>query len=325
MGVGDNLLSSLKGALGVIEKAQIEILDFRDRVVNNKLPPTQLTGGNDVKLSGPGNEDVTAFADVGMTNDYMMETSGIDYGTGPGKQPPGVEQKTSLESVTRKIYTVQFNPSSLQLSAHGGGRVQKTKFNTVTDNDGKPVIDPDTGKPKVVAGGVSYGPASTTISLSVSLLFDAVDIQGAFMADKFNISPSALIGDLGKAINYNTNRKDEDGKKTDESNKKTSVQPEVEGFIGALRNRYTRLISFHWGNMAYTGVLRSVNATYTMFDPLGQPVRARVDMTIMCADADIYPTSLQSWRDRYRKIYDTTEGGISYVKGAQKVGNLLNI
>ncbi|MCR4909361.1 MAG: hypothetical protein K5985_11080 [Lachnospiraceae bacterium] len=320
-----DVAKSLAQNMGAIEKAQIEILDFRERLVDNELDPVKLNGGGNVGLDPKINKGAaTAFADTGMTNDFMVETATMDR-----KEKPGALQVTqsgpTLEKVKKKLYTVQFNPSSLQLSAHGGGRVQKTKYNTLKDKDGHDILD-ENGKPKLESGGVSYERASTTISLSVSLLFDAMDIQGAFMSDKFNISPSALIGDLAKTINYNMSKKDENGNKTDESRKKTSVQPEVEGFIGILRNRYTRLITFHWGKMSYTGVLRSVSATYTMFDPLGQPVRAKVDLTIMCADEDIYKSSLNYWRKRYKDIYGKAkDGGISYVKASQMVGNLFNI
>ncbi len=316
---GGNAADAVKGDLGIIEKAVIEILDFRERVNSetHKLEPVTLTGKGGATLDQPNGKTATAFADTGMTNDYMGEIANIDNGKNVGSpvnELPGHQEAATLEKVTKKLYTVQFNPTTFQLSANGGGRVRKTDYNTIQDA-------------KSVDGGVSYSRAQTTISLSVSLLFDSVDPQGAFMSDKFNLAPSALVGDVGKLVKYNMGKKDSEGNKTGESQKPTSVQPEVEGLIGALRNRYTRLITFHWGKMSYTGVLRNVAATYTMFDPLGQPVRARVDLSIMCADAEIYPSSLVVWRDRYRTIFSKAKNGkLSNTKWNQYVApNILNL
>ena len=101
----------------------------------------------------------------------------------------------------------------------------------------------------------------------------------------------------------------------------------MEGFIGAIRNEYTRIITFHWGEMNYSGVLRSVRAVYTMFNITGDPVRATVDLSITCADSEIMPRSLYMWKDLYIKAYsdEARDGGKSYVKASQKVGGLLNI
>jgi len=104
--------------------------------------------------------------------------------------------------------------------------------------------------------------------------------------------------------------------------KKKTVQRQVEGFIGALRNENTRLISFNWGDICYSGVLRRVGAEYTMFNVTGEPVRAKVGLTIMCADVKEWPNSVAVWQERYKSSY--LGGSESGVKASQKLGNLLN-
>lgn len=38
--------------------------------------------------------------------------------------------------------------------------------------------------------------------------------------------------------------------------------------------------SFIWGNLIFTGVITSLKQTFTMFDPFGKPIRAKIDLTI---------------------------------------------
>ncbi len=38
--------------------------------------------------------------------------------------------------------------------------------------------------------------------------------------------------------------------------------------------------AFIWGNLNFTGVITSLKQTFTMFDPFGKPIRAKIDLTI---------------------------------------------
>ena len=110
-----------------------------------------------------------------------------------------------------------------------------------------------------------------------------------------------------------------------ESHKESTKEQlqEVEGLIAALRSPYTRCITFNWGDMSYEGVLNRVASQYTMFDSSGEPVRAVVQLSLICADEKVSPNSLGSWQD----AYDTAFGGgsKSLVNAGQKLGSLLNI
>lgn len=59
-----------------------------------------------------------------------------------------------------------------------------------------------------------------------------------------------------------------------------SVIPVVEGFLTMIEDSYVRRIAFCWGTQYYEGVLESVSAEYELFDPLGTPMRAKVDLDI---------------------------------------------
>lgn len=288
MGVMDVVSSvgtSAMESLGNIEKAMIEVIDLRNRGITRQTA-VQVAGAN--KIGGFGSVvDAGALVNKGSLNDYIVSMLGMDKNT-------ELEDAYLKNLVThKKVFTVQFNPSSLRLSGHSGGRMPKLDYNS------------DSAKE------ANNTPIDTAISLSVDLLFDSMDPQDAFMSDKISASPT----NIGKGIaNAALNAA---GKK------KLTIQRDVEGFIGAIRNEHTRLVTFHWGDMSYSGVLRSVGVEYTMFNVTGEPVRAVVALNIMCADASIWPNSVAVWQEQYKSAFEG--GSESFVKTSQKIGNLLNL
>jgi hypothetical protein len=65
-----------------------------------------------------------------------------------------------------------------------------------------------------------------------------------------------------------------------------SVQPEVEQFLAIIKKHYSRGITFYWGTVSYTGIVRNVNAEYVLFNALGIPTRANVDLTMMMTEVE---------------------------------------
>ena len=74
--------------------------------------------------------------------------------------------------------------------------------------------------------------------------------------------------------------------------------------------------------MSYEGVLNRVASQYTMFNTSGEPVRAVVQLSLICADQNVNPHSLGSWQKAYNSAFGA---GNSLVNAGQKVGSLLNI
>lgn len=194
-----------------------------------------------------------------------------------------------------RIFTVQFNPSELQFSGYGGGFAQKVNFvkNKKADED------------------VTFGNMQSRITMTVKLIFDQVDPQDAFMSDKFTLSYTSVTKGAVKGVKKLL------GKKTN------SVQTQVEGFIGALRNESTREITFAWGKMCYTGILNRISSQYTMFSVTGEPIRAVVTLTMVCADETIEGNTMGNWDAQYKKAFGSGES-FSLTGAAQKVGNLFN-
>lgn len=231
-------------------------------------------------------EELTVEQPVSMGKSSVLSAGGISL-------PGNLSLPAFSAGITNKSFYVQFNPSDLSLSGYGGGQVAKTDYSS---KDGK---------------GITFAPAAVRIMLNVQLIFDRVDPQDAFMSDKLTSSLGSMGQGAIKAV------------RTARGKKESSVQTEVEGFIAALRSSYTRKIGFYWGSMHYLGVLSKVSSQYTMFNVLGEPIRALVRLSMVCADEEVSPGDMGMWREYYEEAF--SGGSTSYVKAAQKASNLLNI
>ena len=161
------------------------------------------------------------------------------------------------------------------------------------------------------SGSINFIPVPIYISLNVKLLFDRMDPNDCFLSATTTVAPP----EMGKSLIKT-------GLNAFGKNKKMTVQQEVEGLIAALRSPYTRCITFSWSDMSYTGILNRVSAQYTMFNSSGIPVRAVVQLSLICADESISPNSLGSWQNAYETAFDG--GSKSLVSWTQRAGSLFN-
>lgn len=248
--------------------------------------------GGDLSVEPPvsmGGSNVSGLSALSGGTEALKDT--VSSALESGAAAAGKELLSHLGQATRKCYHVQFNPSELSLSGFGGGRVAKTVF---SNQDSK----------------ISYESAAVRITLNVKLIFDKVDPQDAFMSDKLSASATAMAQGAVRSVRRAVGKKDD------------SVQKEVEGFIAALRSNYTRRITFYWGTMNYPGVLNRVSSQYTMFNVKGQPIRAVVSLSLVCADEEVSSGNMGVWQRYYEEAFQGDNQ--SYVKAAQKAGNLLN-
>ncbi|MCR5748241.1 MAG: hypothetical protein K6G03_11085 [Lachnospiraceae bacterium] len=319
MGLADSLVSGIAGNTGNIEKAIIEVIDLRNREVREE-PGVQVVaaqgginaGGGALNAAANGANAAqgaanaaqgaanaaqgaaNAAANAAAAAGNKFVDAGMLESVTTGLFNNAITAESLIRNKNTKYFNVQFNPSSLQLRGYSGGFVQKTNFNEANNKN-----------------EITYEAADTTIDMSVSLLFDSCDPMDAFLEDKMNFSPTNVGTGMVKTL-----------MKT-KGNKELSVQKKVEGFIAALRNKYTRLVTFHWADINYTGVLKNVGVNYTMFNVSGEPIRATVDMALLCAHSKAYPHSLRTWQERYFNAFGFSNE--SFVKTSQKMGSLLNI
>lgn len=129
-----------------------------------------------------------------------------------------------------------------------------------------------------------YDPGLQTL-MSVQLVFDAVNLQDAFRAEGMNLTIGNAVETVGNIYNNVKN----DG---------YSVQKPVEGLLSILQFKRTRQIIFYWAEMFFHGELRSVNVNYTMFNKLGHPIRATVDLSIIQSDnKDAFASDAKAWNE----------------------------
>lgn len=198
----------------------------------------------------------------------------------------------------KKRFEVKFNPSQISFQVYAGNKVYKNDLAQSNADENGSV-------------SITYQDMAPRIQMNVQLIFDDYERTQAFMLEKAS-DPSAIV------------RTAIDGAVSAKQHKTYSVRPQVEGFIGALRNNYTRKITFYWGNMSYSGVLTDVSAQYTMFSTDGNPIRANVNLGILCTDESISDNYMGQWQESFKKVFgndDTTDLGSKL----QNVGNILNI
>jgi hypothetical protein len=148
------------------------------------------------------------------------------------------------------------------------------------------------------------------LTLTTRLFFDDMDTYDSFMWEKFTSGLTVKGG--ANAVNA--------GRTLAGKEKIHTVQWQVEALLAALRNPYTRVISFRWADFSFIGQLSAIHANYTMFSTSGRPVRAEVMMQI---NHEMDPAMLKHWYQNF----DTVFGGDSstLVRKEQSYNSLINL
>ena len=197
-------------------------------------------------------------------------------------------------------FTVQFNPSTMQISARKYSEKDLTKGDATQNNNNINMASP---YPDIV--------------FSVTLLFERVVAEEAFLED----TRFKSLSTLGRSVVREGFNAITGGFET--------VQNMVEGFVGAIRNKRTRRICFAWNKMRYEGILNGVNTKYTMFDLYGRPVRGEVRLVIRLSDMQINDIDMGYWEDAYDKAFGfdpVTEGAYGKLKNAASaIGSAANM
>ncbi len=299
---------------GVFQKACIQIIDLRalsDPSAPEEEEGPNAIGGKKYKLNAGlnpskmaekiGEENITSAVKTvgGVMADKAAQITGDDDTAKAQRQKllddEALTTYSSVGGASVKTFWLQFNPSELVLNAQGGGRVQKTSFS-----------DGSTGS------GLQFAAADARIDLGVKFYFDSMDPDEAFWGDylaSHGTSASAVAGKIAKKAL----RK-----------KRLTVQQKVEGFIAALRSKYTRWVTFSWGSMYYTGMVNELVTKYTMFDHHGAPVRAEVQMQIVLIDQGAEPHKLGMWKDKYDAAFCKDDLSVGNI-GQNTLGGIVSL
>lgn len=189
------------------------------------------------------------------------------------------------------VLQVQYNPSSLSLQANA----EPIPFTYLQQNVDNGIPNQNFRPPMVVLG--------------VELMFDAMNPQDAFMMDKARLSAGTAVSNVSGIVQ-------------NVKHGGYTVQPQTEGLVAALLRPETRLVTFRWADMAFTGQLIEVRADYTMFSVSGKPIRSKVFMNI--AQQVESGADVSYWDKAIDKVFG--ESSSVALKGlGQKAGNLLNL
>ena len=154
MGKSDILKEAGKSALGIIEKAYIEIEDNRVSQIS--------------VVEGKNNMYDVSFSDGSFVGSFSKnELSAVAKSI---KNSPKYDGMTKI-----KRYIVRFNPSTISINAYGGGRIAKTSFD---GNEAKTV----------------YEGLEATIAFNVQLIFDAESNEDCFMNEVADIKGNIKKG-----------------------------------------------------------------------------------------------------------------------------------
>lgn len=184
-----------------------------------------------------------------------------------------------------ELLQVQYNPASLKIQASA----MPAEMQSIQQADGSGSAHLQSGPPSMV--------------LSVQLLFDAVNNQDAFMADKFRLSMADVAAaGAGIADIY-------------------SVRPQMNGLIGMIMGKSSRNVLFQWRDFSFEGTVTEVSASYLMFNMKGNPIRGSVNLTIAQGITDGGYAGY--WSDAFEKCFSSRASQGKNM--LEKAGNLVNL
>lgn len=221
--------------------------------------------------------------------------SGAGGGTNVPKTTNGVLQSGRVAPTApavSKTYQmkVQFNPSSISFRASS----TDIPFQYLQENT----------DPEIPAQGCR----PPSISMSVTLIFDQVNVKDCFMLEKFKLTTQDVAQlAVNKGINTTV----------------YSVQKQTNAFVGMMMNDDTRTVTFEWANLRFKGEVTEVRADYTMFSTSGRPVRSQVRLSLSQrldekADFDY-------WNKAFETCFPQSSREFGGKSASEMITNLVNI
>ena len=313
------LATRIANAAGMVEKAIIKFHDHsRQGEVNREKPAAR---GN---KSGAG---LASFADsVGAASGFKDKLKTAAKGAlsaAKGALANGLADAIGVNGQGAKHepgeYEVKFNPSSIRVSARGGGVTAKHSRNIVAGED--------ENKDKKSSKSETSKSENVTFEFNVALIFDDVNNDDAFLEERLNpLSGGDLMKTGLKTASKIASMSSNESLAAFQQKDLYSVKDDVEAFIGAARIQGLNTCTFNWGKISFSGAINRLEVKYTMFNPAGEPIRAEVNMNMLLMDEKVEGADLGFWGDRYSEAFGqgTAPDGGGIMGGALN-GSLLNL
>lgn len=232
-------------------------------------------------------EDVFSDSLNAAFQDMRKELSKLPVRSAIAIQAEYVAMKVAAELLGYSSLTVQYNPSSINLST-----------SLSTDKGGE---DKSKDLSNIVNVQTRQNIKSAVTTLTTQLIFDEVN-----NFDAFNVTESVSTGGA-----LNMAKRGIHGEYT--------VKPQVEALIGSLLSPNTRKVIFCWSNMIFRGELKSVDANFTMFNKKGNPIRAVVNLTIQQDYDSAKDEKGGYWDQAFTKAFG--EAKDNTITGAKSLGD----
>ena len=187
------------------------------------------------------------------------------------------------EGAEPKQYPVMINPSTISVDTRN--RLRKSKGTGSTGGKSSVVKSGSGDKQSVVSDTTN----TIETRISMELIYDLV-FQYELVKSKNGTGASLMSG----VVEYKSS-----------SSPYSSLRESLVGGINASVDKYSKVhlfnrndfsyldmeeacrqqksVAFAWGPMQYTGYIESFNSTFTYFSSAGAPLRAKVKLTMLCA------------------------------------------
>lgn len=232
-------------------------------ILNEQPEEIKVTGAKEKNMPGMSTKNLNNKAANALMNQRTAEASG-----------------NGAETVR---FVVQFNPAELRITAEG----QQESNSYLADASG-------TGKT------IAVNPLSSRARVYFKLIFDDTDNEDAFQSEHMILHPEELKKGAGNYLK--TPKQILTACDAERKGKERTVRSQVEGLMSAIRSEHKRKVRFVWGSLSYSGFLNSIQAEYTMFNPEGSPVRAEVQVGILCMDENLEQGNMGQWHKHYENL-----------------------
>ena len=275
---------------GLLDKAILEFEDQREVGKEIDTKRQELKSATEAQLAAMGLDPAKLQKKVTAQVEATMAKTMKDL--------LGVSSRKAKNGSKFLRYEVLFNPNKITLTGRG---VAQVPMNDLT---------------KGIQS--TYQTRQANLELRIPLIVDRTVSSQIEMGVSIPGINSSLIQAGREAV--------ESAQSWLTSGESGSIQRDVEMFAAMLRSNYTRMVSFYWGDMTYTGILTSADSTYTIFDPKGHPTRANINLFILLADPN-NPVLMYNGRDKgpwmeyYKKAFTggKTSLGPNWTQNAQNI------
>lgn len=240
------------GMVGLLPKAQLYVPKAYSLADMDVV--SAVSGNNDVAalkalVKAKKTKSNSAVAQTGVKARLKQMLPGSLLATQIAAQVQQAALTTAMSQKSYSVMDVQYNPKSIQISNSAGPLTRR----------------PPSGD--AAATQIQISDNIVKSRFTVELIFEDINVSDAFHFEGLSMNAEELM-QTAASFAFNTFG---DG---------YSVQKPCEGLLALLNFKKLKQVIFMWSDMFFHGELTSVDVSYEMFNKLGNPILAKVRLTI---------------------------------------------